>query len=391
MIGFDEALAAVAAHRPDFGTESVPLVRALGRTLAAAVRAPADSPRFDNSAMDGFAVGSPGCGPWRVVGTVAAGHAHPGRLQPGEAVRIYTGAPLPSGAVAVLAQEQARLTDGDVAPEVPVGLGSHMRLKGEEFRAGSEVLPAGHRLTPPSLSALAATGHAEVVVSSLPRVGLLSTGSELRPPGSDLGEGQIHESNSWAIVAALRGLGCEVEHHWVEDEPAATDRAVNDLAMRHDLLITLGGVSVGGLDLVRDAVRRCGFDPVFEGVAIKPGKPTAFSMRPDGKAWFGLPGNPLSAHTTFCLFVLQYLGSGLVFSSRTVREGFSRKPGREEFLPARVLWDEPAGVTASLPVGSHATNALSLADGLLRVPASLAEVPPGHVLPFAPFPWGWAR
>ncbi len=386
MISYDEALHLISQHLPRVKPEQIALGRALNRVTSGDVVARHPSPRFDNSAVDGFAVGSLGVGPWHLVGTVPAGKEWPNPLKPGEAVRIMTGAPVPAGTVAVFMQEDAEVTGSHV--RVEQGSGKHIRRKGEEYAAGAILVPDGTVVTPTVMSALAAIGHASVSVQSVPKVGILVTGSELVCPGAELLPGQIYESNSVSLAAWLGMMGCEVEVMHVADDPDATGDAVCYLSEVCDLLITTGGVCHGDMDFVRDALEGESFETVFEGVAIKPGRPIAFGVRGDNKAWFGLPGNPFSSFVTFALFVMPWLGRGLSFQPMRLGHEFSRRPGREEFVPAQIRWNLTPEVWLAPAVGSHATASMVSAQGLVRLPAEAATFEPQAKVLFAPLPWG---
>jgi molybdopterin molybdotransferase len=382
MISFEEAMAHVRAHRGPERTEAVPLARAIGRRLSGPVVAPFASPAFDSSAMDGYAVGSK-AGPWTVRQLIAAGDVGT-PLGAGDAARIFTGAPVPAGTFAVLAQEDARLQGDQLQAETQLQPGQHVRCAGEEFELGAELLPAGIRVTPPVLSLLASIGHAEVPVRKVPRVLVLATGSELLKPGAAPQAGRVYESNSQAVRSVLESFGCDVACLRVHDDAGATVEFIREHLPVVDLVISIGGVSVGDFDFVRGAMEATGFATVFQGVSIKPGKPVTFAVRHDGKAWFGLPGNPMSALVTMSLFVLSYLGEEMTFEPHPVARGIARSPGRTEFVPA-VLG--PGGLDLHPVVGSHAVAGLAGADGLARIESGMTEVLVGDELPFAPFPW----
>ncbi len=386
MIGFEEALSIVRANRWCPKPLSVPLARANGRRLASAVCAVLDSPPYTNSAMDGFGVGSLE-GPWQIIGAAPAGSIGPA-LAPGHAIRINTGSLVPEGALAVIPQEEAEVQD-DQLRAAPVRPGAHIRIKGEEFPSGSPLFSAASKITPPVVAALAAQGLACVIVESMPRVALLSTGAELLTPGEPYIAGRVYDSNSIGISLILEQMGCIVTRQTVTDDAESTFRAIQKLQPDHDLILTIGGVSVGDHDFVRPSVAKHGFEILFSGAAIKPGKPISFGVHGDKTAWFGLPGNPMSALITFCLFVREYLGEPIVFHPLSLADGFSRKPGRVEFVPAR-LSPETQKLVLNPAVGSHATSGLSAASGLARLPAEISTLAPGELVEYAPFPWSIA-
>lgn len=382
MITVEEALSIIRDHRRTIPTEGVELIRALGRVLAKDVVSPFDLPLFDNSAMDGFAVGSPE-GPWEIVDEVAAGATAPMGIQPCQAVRIFTGAPVPSRTYGIIAQEDASEQEGLVVGEVRKG--GHVRFQAEEAPAGHLVAQKGATLTPPHLAALASCGLATVEVRGLPNVIILSTGNEVVPPGQSLQYGQIFNSNATALASALalRGIRAQVRH--ASDSQEELRAQIHESIQSSELLITTGGVSVGAHDLVRAAMEEAGFHLKFHGVAVKPGKPIAFGTREDGKVWFGLPGNPLSTWVGYLVFVSAWLGDEFQCESRQIAKTMDRKPGREEFLPAKLL---PGGeITILNVIGSHANFGLLESDGLVRINRDVITLAQGEHIDFLPFPW----
>jgi molybdopterin molybdotransferase len=382
VISVDEALSIIRDHRPSFPTERVTLRHALGRVLAQDVVSPFDFPLFDNSAMDGYAVGSPE-GPWEIVGEVAAGATAPGGIQPCQAVRIFTGAPVPTRTYGIIAQEDASEQDGLLVGEVRKG--AHVRFQAEEAPAGHLVAQKGATLTPPHLAAFASCGFATVEVRGLPNVIILSTGNEVVPPGQSLQYGQIFNSNATALASALalRGIRAQVRH--APDSQEELRAQIHESIQSSELLITTGGVSVGAHDLVRATMEEAGFHLKFHGVAVKPGKPIAFGTREDGKVWFGLPGNPLSTWVGYLVFVSAWLGDEFQCESRQIAKTMDRKPGREEFLPAKQL---PGGeITILNVIGSHANFGLLESDGLVRINRDVITLAQGEHIDFLPFPW----
>lgn len=304
-------------------------------------------------------------------------------IQPCEAVRIFTGAPVPTRTYGVIAQEDASEQEGLLVGEVRKG--GHVRSQAEEAPEGHLVAQKGATLTPPYLAALASCGLATVEVHGLPNVTILSTGNEVVPPGQSLQFGQIFNSNATALSSALalRGICAQVRHAPDSQEELRTQ--IHESIQNSDLLITTGGISVGAHDLVRSAIEEAGFHVRFHGVAVKPGKPIAFGTREGGEAWFGLPGNPLSTWLGYLVFVSTWLGSELAFETGPVATRFERKPGREEFLPAKRL---PNGeVTIRTVVGSHANFGLLESDGLVRIKPDMITLAEGDYIEFLPFPW----
>src|SRR3984893_14792426 len=301
---FEEAQQLVLERVEPLPAESVAIADASGRVLAEADAARVDLPPFASSAMDGYALraaDTPGRLP--VVAHIAAGRPAPRPLEPGEAMEISTGGVVPDGADAVVPVEAVVTHDnGVVEITAQVARGEYVRSRGGDVRSGDPVCPAGVRLTPAQLGALAAVARAEVRCARRPRVALLATGTELRAPGEPLGPGEIYESNGLMLAAALAAEGAEVERlPRVEDEEHA-HRAALERGLEADVLVTSGGVSVGPHDLVRTIEADLGVEEVFWGVAVKPGKPVAFGVR--GRTLvFGLPGNPVSSLVGLELFV----------------------------------------------------------------------------------------
>ncbi|HEY6961159.1 MAG TPA: gephyrin-like molybdotransferase Glp [Gaiellaceae bacterium] len=295
----DDALALVLARVQPLVSEDVPVAAAAGRFVAVDARATTDLPPFDSSAMDGFAVRAADTpGELRVVGESAAGRPFAGELGAGEAVAISTGAVVPAGADAVVPVERTR---GEVTVE-RVEPGENVRPRGGDAHSGDVVAAAGMCLRPAQLGALAAAGVATVRCARRPRVAVVATGTELRRPGERLAAGEIYESNTVLLAAQLATAGAEaVVLDTVADDRDSTRRSL-ERALEHDMLITSGGVSVGPHDLVRGALAELGVEEVFWRVAVKPGKPVAFSVRGDTLV-FGLPGNPVSSLVAFELLV----------------------------------------------------------------------------------------
>jgi molybdopterin molybdotransferase len=297
---------AAVRRLPPLRRERVPLEEALGRVLAEDLRAPHDLPPFAASMMDGYALRAadaavPGAR-LPVAFEVFAGRPARRALPPGACCRITTGAPLPAGADAVEQQEEVRRRGGHAVFSRPVPAGRHVRGPGSELPAGAVALAAGAALDPPALGLAAALGHQEVTVLRRPVVAILPTGDELVPPGRPLRPGQIRESNSTALAAAVREAGGEPRVlPPAADTPAALARALRR-ARGADLILTVGGVSVGPRDGVRAALRRAGARLSFWRVALRPGKPFTFGLWGNA-AVFGLPGNPASALVGLELFV----------------------------------------------------------------------------------------
>jgi molybdopterin molybdotransferase len=388
LLTLEEAQERVLAHARPLPAELVPIAEAAGRVTAEDVRARVDLPPFDSSAMDGFAVRSADLpGTLRVVGESAAGTPYAARVEPGDAVAISTGAFVPEGADAVVPVERVVKLANSVeiadAPET----GAHVRLRGGDVAAGEMVVPRGVRLTPAPLAAAAASGVAEVPCRRRPRVAVLATGSELVVPGGDLGAGEIYETNSLMLSAALTAAGADVSTAppVVDDEAALRGELERGLAA--DVLVTSGGVSVGEHDLVRAAEGELGVEEIFWRVSIKPGKPVSFGVRGDTLV-FGLPGNPVSALVGCELFVkpalraLQGLEQPLPrYEPGRLGAALRRTAERDEFVRARSRVD--GDVLMLDPVigqESHMIVRSGAADALVHVPRGNGELEVGSLV-----------
>jgi molybdopterin molybdotransferase len=364
----------IGAIRP-LGEEAVPIAASGGRFLAADVHARLASPPESCSAMDGYAVRAAEVDPsgsLRVAGTVFAGET-PAPLGTGEAARIFTGAPLPAGADAVLMQEQVEVADGRVRIGRRVLAGENVRLAGEDLREGALALPAGTRLGARQLALLVAVGIDEVPVRRRPRVVVITTGDEIAG-------GRVPDSNGPAVAGVLRAIGAEVELRSAEDRLELLAEALGAALASADAVVTVGGVSVGERDHVAAAVARVGGERRVHGVPMKPGKPFLFALA-GGKPVFGLPGSPSA-----CLVALEVFARpallALAGASRrhrrslrvTVAEPIAGKAGRARFLWAVV---DGAGRARSLGRDIAQVRGPALADALLLVPEGTAELATG--------------
>jgi molybdopterin molybdotransferase len=377
----DEALALVLARVAPLPAENVSIAQAAGRVLAEAAVARIDLPPFDSSAMDGFAVRAADTpGRLTVVGQSAAGSPADRELGAGEAIVISTGAVVPAGADAVVPVER---TTGDVEVE-RVALGDNVRPRGGDVRAGAVVAGGGSFLTPARVGALAAAGVAAVRCRRRPRVTVLATGSELRPPGEPLAPGEIYESNTVLLGAQLASAGAVVTVLDPVGDDAAATRAALERGLEGDVLVTSGGVSVGPHDLVRGALADLGAEEVLWRVAVKPGKPVAFAVR-GATLVFGLPGNPVSSLVDFELFVrpalLALQGArepGPAYLPGRLGSALRRNEHRDELVRARTRVERDAVVLEPLRgQESHMIVRSAEASALVLVPHGVGAVPEG--------------
>lgn len=392
-----EAQALIASRARSLGPESVELSRAAGRVLAETIVAPEDLPGFDHSAMDGYAVRSRdlrGASSERPAslslrGRLAAGCSPGLEVRSGEAARIFTGAPLPAGADAVVMQERAREAEGRVRFDAPARPGQHVRSRGEDVRAGQELLAPGRSLRPCEIGLLAALGVARVRVARRPRVAVLATGDELLASGPV----RVRNSNGPALCAALSrwGVPC-ADLGEAPDLPDALAAAIRRAASGADVLLVTGGVSVGELDLTRSALAAEGFEEMFWRVRIKPGKPLAF-FAAGSRLAFGLPGNPVAALVCLEEFVRPALegleGLELRFPSYHLRgralNAYPEAQGRRQYLFCEARESKDGFALSILrPQGSAMLGMASRANAL-----ALAE--PGAVKAGAELPFRWLK
>lgn len=389
---------------PVDGHEIVPLRAAAGRVLANDVVAPIDLPPFDNSAVDGYAVRAgdvAGEGETRlaIVDRAAAGHAADHVLQAGEAIRIFTGAPMPEGADTVFMQEDCKL-DGCAVVVLP-GLkrGANRRLAGEDVRAGVVALPAGRRLAMQHVALAAALGLTGLPVRRRVRVALFSTGDEIVEPGSPLPRAALYDANRYLLAGMAVRLGAEVTDLGIlRDEPKTLARAIAAAALDHDLVLTSGGVSTGEADHVRAAIESIG-RIVFWRLAIKPGRPVAMGVirggnAGDGAAFVGVPGNPVAAFVTFARVVrpllLRLAGAlpePLIALPARAAFSYKKRKGRREYVRVALRAAPDGGIAAFKHAqdGAGVLTSLTETDGLAELPEDVTVVEPGATVGFLPY------
>ena len=378
-------------------TETAPLGGVCGRILAKDVVASMNLPPHANSAVDGYAFAHADLVPGRetvlpVLGRAAAGHPLGRPAERGAAIRIFTGAPMPEGADTVMMQEDCVFEDGRVWLKPGIKKGANRRHAGEDVAEGAVALPAGRRLAPADLGLAAALGCCELPVFRRLRVALLSTGDEVRDPGTALPSGMIYDANRVMLAALLNGLGCTVSDFGVRpDREAALADTLATASAGHDLIVTSGGVSTGEEDHVKPAIERLG-RLHFWRLAIKPGRPVALGQI-GGVPLIGLPGNPVAALVTFVVLarpLILRLAGATASEPRLfpVRAGFGyrKKPGRREYVRASLERQGKDLVAVKYPRdGAGILSSITQSEGLVIVDEETREVAPGMTVEFLPF------
>lgn len=388
MISVDQALAIVLRLVEPLGFEIIQLENALGRVLLQDVFADIDLPPFDRSRMDGYAVRSSDVKTvpvkLRVIGEIAAGAVFAGKLNAGEAVKIFTGAPVPQGADAVQKIEVTEAFDQFVEIKSAVKPGQFITPSASEIKAGDQALNPGRVIGPAELAVLASFGYQQVKVARRPRIGVFSTGSELVPVSVKPSGAQIRNSNSYTLSAYGRRSGAIAEIlPTVKDTPEATRDGLLRAAEDRDIVITSGGVSMGDYDLVEAALSEIGAEKFFDKVRIRPGKPIVFA-RLGRTCFFCLPGNPVSTSVTFNVFVRPAIRKMLGLSQQpsiravlahTVTDSSSRR----SYLPARLLVTDGRAMVEPLKWGgSSDLVAFVNANSLIVVPEDVHEIEQGQ-------------
>lgn len=402
LLPMDDALDVVLASVRPLGLEDVRLESAVGRYLGEAVTAAIDLPPFTNAAMDGFALRHADTpGQLEVVGEAAAGSPFDGVLGAGQAVVISTGAELPEGADAVVPIEWVDLdstcrlgrSDGTVGVPRAVPHDYSVRHAGSDVHRGERVLTPGIRVGPGQVGAAASLGIDALRCGRLPRVAVLTTGSELQPPGQPLGPGQIYDSNGPLLRAALATAGAAVTMIPSAADTREAHRVALERALGFDVVLSTGGVSVGGHDLVREIGRELGVEELFWRIALKPGKPLSFGVRHrtvrDRTLVFGLPGNPVSVLVCFEMFVrpaLVALQGGATprpaFSQAMLASAVRQNPDREELI--RVRRHADGGLEPIKGQQSHQLAFSARSDGLARIPVGDGTLAAGSAISYLP-------
>lgn len=372
MISIEQALNIIHKQEIETNFQEVALEECRGYYLAEEIKSPFDLPPFDNSAMDGYAV-SGVSNTYQITGEIPAGDASEHTLQSGKAMRIFTGAKVPENTTAVIMQEKARVNGSTLRVEETFKDGQHIRQKGNELALGETVFSPGHFISPATVGLIGSLGMSRVNVFNKPTIRIISTGNELVQPGHQKSEGQIFESNSYALHAVLNNFGfqCRGKTH-IKDNFSAIKAGIADFLDHSDVLLLSGGISVGDYDFVKQALEENGVTELFYKVFQKPGKPLYFG-RKKNKFVFALPGNPASSLTCFYIHVLPLLQrfsgareTGLKRVSMPINHPFEYRSDRPVFLKANIenntvsiLNRQSSSMIHSMAMG----NALVFLDG----------------------------
>jgi molybdenum cofactor synthesis domain-containing protein len=396
MIPVADAIKIVLKETAALPAESVALAAARGRILAEHVIADSDLPPFDRSQMDGYAIRAADVenvpATLKIVGESAAGRGWHNELNAGQAVRIMTGAPVPTGADSVQQVELTRETSNGDEVEIlqTVAIGRSIVRRGSEIKANECVASFGARINAAMMAVLASFGYASVKVSRQPRVAVLATGSELVRVDQKPGPDQIRDSNNFTISAYSQMAGATVQQlPLAGDDRDSLKRQIMESAEHSDIVITSGGVSVGAYDFTKPALREIGAQFFFERVALRPGKPTVFARLPNGTLFFGLPGNPVSVSVTFNLFARAAILAMQSASDTALPEDWARLARgvkgageRDSYLPALLHTDE-TGTLSATPLkwgGSSDFIGFVSATALIVVPRNTGELEAGTLV-----------
>jgi len=401
MMPVDEALQRIFAKLPDLGSETVALAAAHGRVLARPLVATHNQPPFDASAMDGYAVRAaevlPGR-PLKLAGTSQAGARFVGMMSHGQCVRIFTGAPMPIGADAVIMQEEATANGNQISFVATPPVGQSVRKAGFDFKRGVELLPAGVAMTPAMLNLAASANRPQLEVRRRPRIAIIATGDELVAPGMHPGPDQIIASNSFGLAAMFAPHAAEIMDLGIvpDDTRKIEEALLRAFDARVDMLVTTGGASVGERDYVQEVLRDLGVELDFWKLRMRPGKPLMFGTR--GKTLvFGLPGNPVSALVTGTVILRPALRAMCGFADpfwprigAPTLAGLPPGGPRRHFMRATLSRNDIGflQVDPIFETDSSHSSSLALADALIIRPEDSPGVPPGEIVEVIPLNWG---
>lgn len=389
MISSKTALNIILKHSNSLGSEGVELSETLGRVLAEDVRSDVDIPAFDRSAMDGFAVNSNDKSKmFEIVEDIPAGKVPKKTIGTGQCARIMTGAPLPKGADRVIKVENTRQIKNYKLQVTNYENKTNVSPRGEDVKQGQLILRKGTKIRPQETAMLATAGKNKVKVNKLPRVAIISTGSELVEPFKNPKPGQIRNSNSSMLLVQLKRRGINGKYLGIaQDNFAATRKLILKGLAESDILILSGGVSVGDYDFVREVLKNCGIRVHFNKIAVKPGKPTVFGAK-GKKLVFGLPGNPVSVLVIFELFVVPAIDKivgrktkSAFFDMKLLDDFQRRDAAREQYYPVKI------NELGALPLNFHGSahmQALTQADGILRIKRGVKHIKEGTIVDVRP-------
>jgi molybdopterin molybdotransferase len=365
--------------------QQLPLLRASGKILAENIIAIADIPAFSQSSMDGYALQFSGTTePLLITGKIQAGNRETQKLEAGQAMRIFTGAPLPEGADTVIIQEKSEVENGYlIMKDDQLAKGQFVRPKGAEVKKGELAMSAGTYLSPAALGFLAGIGFAEVPVYAAPAVTIILTGDELQAPGESLLSGQVYDANSFQLTAALQKAGIHSIHiKHATDSSESVRNAIAAALQESELVLITGGVSVGDYDLVIPAAKECGIETLFHKIKQKPGKPLFFG-RKNEKIVFGLPGNPSSALTCFYEYVLPLIDTWLALPGSVkhihakVEQAYRKSAGLTHFVKA---FYENGKVSVLHAQESFRLHSFAQSNCLLVLPEESTGCEPGDIV-----------
>ncbi|OGQ47953.1 MAG: hypothetical protein A3I09_01385 [Deltaproteobacteria bacterium RIFCSPLOWO2_02_FULL_47_10] len=386
MISFKTALTRIFESVKELPAQTISVDDSLGFVTAEDIVSPINLPPFDNSAMDGFAVNSSEClsSKFEVSQIIKAGDV-PSPLKLWTCAKIMTGAAIPQGTDAVVPIEEVEIRNDEVFILKSPVTGQHIRRIGEDVKAHTIILKKGTILTPRAVALLAAVGLNEVMVYDRPKIIIITTGSELIQPGEPLPPSKIYDSNGAALLAAIKELGIGARAISIKDDEASIEATLEDALNNYDVIITVGGVSVGDYDYVKAALKKLGVEEVFHKVAIKPGKPLYFGTHSGCRYIFGLPGNPVSALITFDRFVrpaiLKMMGHKQIYKERfsaVAVETLKGSHGKVDFL--RGICRKEGGrflVRSAGSQGSAMLKALAEANCIIVVPEDKDKIEAG--------------
>jgi molybdopterin molybdotransferase len=404
MIDYNEAVEKVLAQTRTRKVQNVELEKALGFVLAEDVHAKSELPRFDSSAVDGYAVLASDCMfasevpvTLKLIGIASAGALSKNIVKSGMAVRIMTGAVIPSGTDAVVMQEDTVLIGKQVLIKQSVETGQNIRWSGDEFSKGERIITKGSLITPSVIALLATIGYQRIKVFAKPRVVLLVTGDELYSSGKKLPKGGVYDSNTPALNTALHSLG--IIPLWKarqKDNPASIRKSISEALKKADVVLTTGGISVGDRDYVRNILSDIGVKTIYWSLAMKPGKPNYFGIYKN-KLVFGLPGNPVSVLVSYLLLVrpaLMKMMGMKEYQDVTIRAALGtmikKKAGRLEFVRGTLRSDAKGNFIAEPLRGqdSHMIGNLAQADCLIHLPKQLTGLAKGEMVSVTILRWG---